>query len=374
MENVAAGLVAASISLDPQQSSDHGTDPASFRLWVDLIYDMFGATADRSLRRLLVSVGCGCTLWLLNLLIVLPFGLADLYVRSAGTYIISAFIALVLHGLRWVSQEYHVRTNAARPCFPIPDDKYKMVAVRVAESATNNMRIVVATLPLLAIMWTYLVIVTFYANSIGRSFLLGFPETFGSAWRTGEALVPKLIVLDLYSGSCMFVLSTGLCILVATMPLYFRLSRFAVIPIPAAITELFRGVLDLYLVGIALFSSGIVMLELLYNAQLDSLTVGFDALAVVVSIIGYLVPRQAVRRIWLKSRREAILLALQKFYAMHLQVSMDIAELNELVKSVSTPDGSQFHLLEALKLLGGQTLPFLTLAGKAFISQHFGVS
>jgi hypothetical protein len=374
METVAAGLVAASITLDPQHSSEYGTDPASFRLWVDYLYDLFGATADRGLRRLLVSLGFGCTLWLLNLLIALPFGLADLYVRSAGTYIISAFIALVLYGLRWISQEYHVRTNAARPCFPIPDDQYKMVAVRVAKSASNNIRIVVATVPLLAIVWAYLVIVAFYANSIGSSLLLGFPKTFEErVWLTGEALLPKLLVLALYSGSCMFVLSTGLCTIIATLPLYFRLSRFAVVPVPAAITELFRGVLNLYLVAIALFTSGVVMLELLYNAQLDSLTVGFDALAVVLSIIGYLVPRQAVRRIWLKSRREATLLALQKFYAMRLQSSMDIAELNELVKSVSTPDGSQINLLEVLKLLGGQVLPFIVLAGKAFVSQHLGV-
>ena len=122
-------------TIDLNDYPAYGTSPRDYKLWVDYVYDRFGATRDRWLRRYLVSAGVGVGVFLLGLLVAIVSSLISLmvqrttltndllvqsltlYLKEPTAYIFSFDMAYAFHVLRWLSQTYHIRTNRLRACF-----------------------------------------------------------------------------------------------------------------------------------------------------------------------------------------------------------------------------------------------------------------
>jgi hypothetical protein len=68
-------------------------------------------------------------------------------------------------------------------------------------------------------------------------------------------------------------------------------------PLPSLIEDRFDGVLDLSLTGVLQFAGGVILLELLYRAQLDVAGVVFVAAAIVQGGLLFFAPRIAARSI-----------------------------------------------------------------------------
>src|SRR5689334_12632701 len=113
------------VPIDSENIKKYGTSGTEYRLWIDYIYDRFGATLTRPIRRYLVSGGIAIVLFLVALGVASIFGLGDLYLTSPGVYIVLVGFAWVTNALRWLSQTYHERTNQLRRCFLISDDQYQ---------------------------------------------------------------------------------------------------------------------------------------------------------------------------------------------------------------------------------------------------------
>src|SRR5690242_12513351 len=158
----------------------YGTSPRDYKLWVDYLYDRFGATRERWLRRYLVSAGVGVAVFLLGLLVAIVSSLISLlsqrtaltndllvqsltlYFREPTTYIFSLDMAYACHVLRWLSQTYHVRTNRLRACFTVSDEEYRKMVQPLAAFASNSRRMRLSIIVML-IACAYFLLYTFSA-------------------------------------------------------------------------------------------------------------------------------------------------------------------------------------------------------------------
>jgi hypothetical protein len=353
----------ADFSVDAGDSSAFGTSPAEYKLWLDYFFDWCGASLERRFRRYLVAFAFSLAVWGLGLLIALPFGLGHLYVTTPGVYVILVGMTWCVNALRWLSQIYHVVTNRVRPCFPISDAEYQKLVRPFAEKATRNREFVPRALVASLVVWSYLAAVVYSPARIRSVLMLGFPSSFPVAWRTGTDLIPKLIILDLLAGVCTLCVYTGARITLATLPLYVRLAELPVIPLPGIVVELFRGVLNVYLTGAAMWSFGIVLAEVGWGARLDALGITFVVFVTALGILAYLVPRTFVKRIWVKARDEAIHIALEHYYRS-LTDSPRVDQISQLTHYIQTIQASAdvgLSFNQLASLAGGQLMPLIPL-------------
>jgi hypothetical protein len=307
----------------------YGTTGKEFKLWIDYVYDLFGAALDRPVRRYLVSLGIAALLYTLTFTIALAFGFAQLYVSSPGVYIVLIAVTWGMHALRWLSQTYHVRTNKLRPCFLIDDAPYTDLAAHYARRATNNGQIFAISLCLALVFSAYFGAIYVAPNEIRQLALVAFPPALPSEWHTGAALLPKFLCLCIASIFASVTFVSGAYIMFQTLPFYSRLASLPIIPLPNVIVELWTGVLDLYQAGALMWSVGILVAELVYGIHVDILAI---AVVITVSIFGmlaFLQPRRALGRIFRRAKSETIELAL-KTYRNATQTDKPIQDLTEL--------------------------------------------
>lgn len=363
-------LGADTVTYDPDLAVLYGTTREEYKLWVDYIFDWFKATLERRFRRYLVAAGWATLIWLIGLLVLTPFGLAWLYITSPAVYFFWIGIAWCMNALRWLSQTYHIRTNRVRPCFPIGDSAYKDLVSPYARKATANWSIALHALPYAVVTWAYIAAVLFsLGGRLGPVLEFAFPRSFPLEWRTGADLIPKMVVLDFLFTVSLFHAYTGARLTLATTPLYAKLATIKVVPLPIMVTELFQGVLNLYLSGAFMWSFGIVLAELLYLAQLDLYSIYFVVAVTVLGLVAFLVPRNAVKTIWEHAKHNAIDIAIQKYYAQGTTAPPPsvVEELNRYIQAIDRSRDPGLDKGQILNLVAGQALPLIPLLLNTFV-------
>ena len=362
--NIAFGL---------DRASAYGTTRAEYKLWVDYIFDWFGATLEKRFRRYLVAGGFAVLVWSIGLLISFAIGFSGQYITTPAIYYFTVGIAWCTNSLRWLSQVYHNRTNVVRPCFPVDDRTYKNLVSPFARQATNNRRIFIRT-----ILYTTPVILYFGAVILGYikplSILsLAFPPSFQNAWLGGDLAAFKWLIVAINIWVAYSEVYTGIQLTLSTAPLYGKLATLPVLPLPNLISELFQGVLNLYLSGAIMWSFGIVLVELLYETRLDPLGLAFAAAVIGLGIFAYLVPLEAVRRIWRKSKHNALDETVTNFYSKASHSADELRNTNEYIKSLGDSEPGNLNLSELVGFVGGQLLPFAPLLLNSYFTRflHF---
>lgn len=351
-----------------------GTSERDYMLWLDFVYDALGATLERRGRRYIVSAGLAIIVFLAGLLIALPFGLAQLYLTTPGVYYFVIGITWVLNSLRWLSLTYHIQTNVVRPCFPISDMEYKKIVSPYAYRATRNRIIVTRSLLIAAVFVIYFVIIYFGSDDVRSALLVGFPHSFGQRWHTGDVLVPKMLILDMFFLIASFGVYTGAHIMFMTLPLFSTLAKLPTIPLPSVVGELFTGALSLYSQGAIMWSFGIVLAEFIYSTQLDAVAIAFVVSVTAFGLLAYLWPRLAIRQTWIKSRALAIELALDDFYAAPKPRPLNsLVRVNKYLRSAALAEGSGLRGTQVLNLVVGQLLPVISLVLKPLLARYISL-
>ncbi|HEY1390986.1 MAG TPA: hypothetical protein VGF38_20790 [Ktedonobacterales bacterium] len=364
--------VSTAITFGPDNAQNYGTTSAEFKLWLDYVYDRFGVTLDRRMRRYIVSLGMAAIVFLAGLLTALPFGLLSLYLTTPGVYFFTLGIAWYLGSLRWLSQSYHVQFNIVRPCFPVDDSKYKAIVRPYADRATHNRAIVVRSILVSLIFCAYFAVVYLGPDNIKSALLFGFPRSFAPIWHSGASLIPKMIILDEFCIAASFGIYTGAHIMLETLPLFSKFATLPVVPFPQVVNDLFVGVLTVYSTGALMWSFGIVLAELIYNTQLDVIGVSFSVLFAALGLVAFFWPRQAVRRTWMRSSEEAVNVLMNRYYSDEGNVRSinELTRINKYIRSVTSTHRSGFQIDQVFNLTAGQLLPLLTLAFNTLISHH----
>src|SRR5262249_19019377 len=81
----AAGSLPSAQTIDLQAYPAYGTSPDKYKIWVDYLYDRFGATREHVLRRYLVSLGIGVGVFLLGLLVAFVASLVNFLAARGAT-------------------------------------------------------------------------------------------------------------------------------------------------------------------------------------------------------------------------------------------------------------------------------------------------
>ncbi|MGZ5232144.1 MAG: hypothetical protein ACXWQR_14835 [Ktedonobacterales bacterium] len=360
------------ITFGPENAVNYGTTSSEYRLWLDYVYDWFLVTLERRYRRYGVSLGMAAIVFLIGFLVALPFGLLDLYLSTPGVYFFTFGIAWFLSCLRWLSQIYHVQTNAVRPCFPVIDSEYKSVVKQYAFRATRNRTIISRSLLVSLVFCSYFAFVYFGPANARSDLLVGFPRSFAPAWHRDGDLIPKMIILDVFCIAASFGIYTGAHIMLETLPLFSKLATLPVIPFPQVVNELFTGILTVYSSGALMWSFGIVLAELIYNTQLDIIGITFSVLFAALGLLAFFLPRQSVRRTWIRSSEEAMNVLLWRYYSDSSVVRSisELTRINKYIRSVTSTHRSGFQLDQVLNLTTGQVLPLLTLLFNTVVSRH----
>jgi hypothetical protein len=347
------------ISIEDEGAIAYGTTRTEYKLWIDYVFDLFGATLERRFRRYLVALIFATIIWLCGLAILAPFGLAITYLTTPGIYLFWIGITWCSNALRWLSQVYHVRTNAVRPCFPIADGEYKAFVSPFARRATDNAHIFAWSAVILFIIAAYTWAIFFSTGQPGEILALSFPRSFPSVWLSLDNVMPKMVVLDLLYGVTIIHVYTGAHLTRSTAPLYAKLSTLPVVPVPNLVTELFRGILGLYQSGALMWSFGIILAELLYEAQLEPISIGFIATVIIFGMVAFLLPQRAVHKIWRKAHDEAVGIAIREYYA-YSGAQVPIDELSKL-NAILSPTHTSVDFVQIANLILGQLLPLLPL-------------
>ncbi|HYT42281.1 MAG TPA: hypothetical protein VEP90_08035, partial [Methylomirabilota bacterium] len=199
------------------------------------------------------------------------------------------------------------------------------------------------------------------------SLALGFPASFPSYWLTGNFLLIKLAIITLFLWVAYIEVYTGAQLTLSTAPLYTKLATLPVLPLPSLVTELFQGVLNLYLIGALMWSFGSVLVELLYNAHADVLGIGFLIMVVGLGIFAYLSPLEAVRSIWRNAKHKAIGDIVFNIYANNTSHdSNKLKEINEYIQSLGHSE--PVNIVQVISFVGVQLLPVLPLIANTFLS------
>jgi hypothetical protein len=330
-----AGSLPAAHTIELSDYPAYGTSPADYKIWVDYLYDRFGATRERWLRRYLVSAGIGIGVFLLGLLVSFVASLISLllaqgatlspdlvpqalsvYIKEPTAYIFALDMAYACHVLRWLSLTYHVRTNRLRACFTISDSAYKKLVQPLARYGSNPRRMWLALVVML-IVSGYFVVYTVSVPPLRDQLGLIYPHAVPLTWR-GAFGIPTLCVVLLFASLVVFVSFTAFQLTNTLIYLARDLQRVAmedsqhVQPLPSLIEDRFDGVLDLSLMGVLQFAGGIILLELLYRAKLDLAGFIFVAVAIIQGGLLFFAPRIAARRIVEIARRRLFLQFISK--------------------------------------------------------------
>lgn len=325
-----AGSLPGAQTIDVSDYPSYGTSPDDYKLWFDFVYDRFGATREKVLRRYLVSAGIGIGVFLLGLLVggitsfisllmtrsasITPTHIVDplaFYVREPTAYIFSLDMAYAFHVLRWLSQTYHVRANRLRACFTISDQEYRKLVMTTAEYALNPRRLRLAV-GVMVIVCGYFLFYTFMAPPWRDVFGVFYPHAVPLTWR-GAYGIPTLFVVLLFACLIVLVSFTAFHLTNTLIFLTRTLNKDAfddtrhVQPLPSLIEDRFDGILDLSLTGVLQFAGGIILLELLYRAQLDVAGLIFVGAALLQGGLLFFIPRVVARNIVTIARKRLFL-------------------------------------------------------------------
>jgi hypothetical protein len=350
--------------MSSQQASSYGTSGKEYKLWIDYIYDWFGATLERPIRRYVVSLGIGAVLFGLNLGIAYFFGFADLYLTSPGVYIVLLGVVWVTNALRWLSQTYHVRTNMLRPCFRVTDMEYNEIVAPYAKRATNNVAIVAISFFLAILFSGYVGLIYLAPNEVQQIALVAFPPTLPPAWHAGDQLLPKFMCLCSAAIVASIAIVSGAYIMFQTLPLYSRLAMLPVIPLPNVVVELWSGVLDLYQTGALMWSFGIVLAELTYGVHVDILALAFVIAVSAFGLLAFLQPRRALGRLFRRAKSETIERALRRAQTADSseQSIQDLTELDSFVRFALVNPRTALDPGQLLSIVGSQLVPLIPFA------------
>jgi transposase len=362
-------MLISKITVDPERADLFGTTRLEHKLWVDYIFDWFGATLERRFRRYFVGMGFATLVWGLGFIMSSTIGFANDYLHTPAVYYFWIGIAWCTNALRWLSQVYHIRTNAVRPCFPLDDATYKSIVSPFASNAVRNKRIFLrGTLVSIPVLGYFGAITLGYIKPLS-SLALGFPSSFPIYWLTGNYSLIKLAIISLFLWVAYVEVQTGAQLTLSTAPLYAKLATLPVLPLPSLVTELFRGVLNLYLTGAVMWSFGIVLVELLYKSRADALGIGFLIVVIGLGIFAYLAPLQAVRRIWQNAKSRAIGATIFDFYASNTpHDSNELKGIDEYIQSLGGSEPGKFSIVQLISFVAGQLLPVLPLLANTFLS------
>jgi hypothetical protein len=354
-----------------ENAIDFGTTRVEYKLWVDYIFDWFHATLERRWLRILVAIFCTSLIWLVGLLAFALIGHADAYVTAPGVYFYFIGIAWCLNALRWLSQTYHIRTNAVRPCFPVCNKDYKALVGPYAKKATNNWYIFRRSAVIAVVVW----VIFFFVITVTDPSVCGvlictsttkigiFPPSL-DPWLPllhGTKGLDRLVstsVLDMYIGVVIFLVYTGYHLTQSTAPLYARLTSLPIVPFPAVVRELFGGVIRLYSIGALMWTFGIVLAELLYEVQIEPLSVAFILTVSSLSLFAYFLPKRAVDKLSQKSLDEALKSVFSEYYADgRVSTSSGLAEFNQDVAGLIASHRTRSQATEILLAIVTQVIP-----------------
>lgn len=355
------------MTLDSDYPQSYGTTPSEYKLWVDYIFDWFGATLERPFRRYIVSLGFTAILWGLGFILSFMIGFAGDYLTTPAVYFFVVGIVWCTNALRWLSQVYHNRTNAVRPCFLVDDAAYKSTVSPFARNAVRNKKIFVGSSIIAVLVLGYFgAIMVGYIKPLS-ALALGFPASFPTSWLTGNFVLVKLAILALFFWVAFVEVYTGAQLTRSTAPLYAKLATLPVLPLPSLVTELFQGVLRLYFTGALMWSFGIVLVELLYEARADALGIGFLIVVLALGVFAYLAPLEAVRKIWNKAKHQAIYDTLLAFHAKNTPHDADeLKAINAYIQSLNDSEPGKLNIVQFISFVGGQLLPVITLMANTF--------
>jgi hypothetical protein len=371
------------ITFGQDNTKNFGTTREEYKLWVDYVFDLFHASLDLRLLRFGVAGFCAVIVWAVGLIGFALIGSADIYVRTPGVYFYLIGIAWCLNALRWLSQTYHIRTNTVRPCFPICDSDYKVIVSPYAKRATDNAYIFRQSALYAVLVWAVLLLVVLVTDPslcdqliCTSSAQIGiFPGSLG-LWlpllHNHDVLtrIVSTVVLDLYVGIAITLVFTGAHLTRSTAPLYGRLASLAVIPFPKVIIELFQGVINLYSTGALMWTFGIVLAELLYEVQIEPLSITFIIMVSALSLFAFILPRRAVERISQKSLQEALNSVFAEYYAGPPKPkpasSADLARFNQDVSMLIESQDSAPRISQVLLAVASQVIPIAIVIFQSF--------
>lgn len=352
------------ITYDPKHAELYGTTPSEYKLWVDYLFDPFGATLERRFRRYLVAISFGVLFWLVGLILSLLIGFGYDYLTTPGLWLFAFGVAWVTECLRWLSQVYHPATNAVRPCFPLDDTTYKSIVSPFAQNAVKNKRIFIG-----GSLFSIPILIYFGALMSGYKSLffvsLAFPPLFPGSWLTGDFLFVKWVIIALYFWFMCIAFFSGAQLTLATAPLYSKLASLPIVPLPGLVTELFQSVLHVYLMGALMWTVGVVLVELFYQIRTDIIGIGLCTLFILLGLFAYLAPLEAVRNLWRNAKRQAVSDIVRDFYSSNTPLSADeLKRLNEYIQSLSDSEPSRFNYTQLVNVV----LPLVPLVANTFLS------
>jgi hypothetical protein len=357
------------ITIDQERANLFGTTRIEHKLWIDYIFDWFGATLEMRLRRYLVGMGIATTVWGLGFILSLIIGFGNEYLNTKAVYFFWIGIAWCSNALRWLSQVYHIRTNAVRPCFPVDDAIYKSTVSPFARKAVRNKRIFFSSTILVIPILIYFGAIMFGYIKPSSSLALGFPSSFPKYWLTGDFLLVKWAIIALLLWVAFVEVFTGAQLTLSTAPLYDKLSTLPVLPLPSLVSDLFQGILNLYLTGALMWSFGIVLVELLYGTHANVLGIGFVILVIGLGVFAYLKPLEAIRRIWQNAKNEAIGDTLFDVYTSNTyKDSEKLKGINEYIQSITNSEPGKLNMVQFISFVAIQILPILPLITNSFSS------
>lgn len=357
------------ITIDLEHSYLFGTTRLEYKLWIDYIFDLFGATLERRFRRYLVGIGIATVVCGLGFILASMIGFAKDYLNTPAIYYFWIGIAWCSNALRWLSQIYHIRTNAVRPCFPIDDATYKGIVSPFARKAVRNKRIFFRSTLLATPVIIYFGAIILGYIKPSSSVALGFPSSFPNYWLVGNFSVVKLVIVTILLWVTYVEVYTGVQLTISTAPLYAKLATLPVLPLPSLVSELFGGILKLYLTGALMWSFGIILIELLYYARADIIGIIFLIIVIALGMFAYLHPLSAVRKIWHKAKHQAINDALSEFYADNSpHDSSKLKSINEYIQSLSNSEPGKLNVIQFISFIAGSLLPALPLIANTFLS------
>jgi len=210
-------------------------------------------------------------------------------------------------------------------------------------------------------------VVIFGSHQPGSFLLIGFPSAFPAEWRTGGALVPKALVLYLFTGVAIFVVYTCARYTVFAAQVYRRLTALPAVPLPSLVSEMCHGVNNISIFAAFLWSFGVVFGELLYGATLDPLAILFLGWVIAFGVLAFYAPHASIALIWEHAKANALELV-GSTYATRKPVDLSprhLIEVEQFVQATVHHRGAQLTASQAINLVLSQSIPLLPFAYQA---------
>jgi hypothetical protein len=291
-------------------------DPKSVRLWNDYVYDPFGAKLDQRIQRACVSFGFGLTSYLVGLAIAVPFDFAAIYVATPGVYILSFSLMFIMGRQRWAKWVIFDRLDVTREALIVSDTEYASELSAIGSQIAPTGRLLLLFLSALAIGWIAVGFIEFKPRSfVGKYLTVLEPPTFSHTWFSGLHLIGKMAIIDWYYALVMFNLIPivyGTVILVGKLP--STALKWSVVPIPSYVLARFRGLINYYLTGAAVYGVGVLWAVLLYGGTFQLSLIAGVALFSMMGLLYVFLPLYTINRVVGRSREQVAAAVAEEYY------------------------------------------------------------